>query len=41
MGWFLLGTVFGVILTCYGLGSIINKKFDTKEEFEKWWSRIK
>lgn len=36
-----LGVVLGMVLACYGFGTLINKKFDTKEEFDKWWSRIK
>lgn len=39
--YFLLGMVFGMLFTCYIIGSALNKKFDTKEEFDEWFSRIK
>lgn len=38
--YFLLGVVFGAILVFYIIGTAIYKKFETKEEFEEWYSRI-
>ena len=39
--FFLVGIIFGIIISGYLIGSKLDKKFDTIDEFKEWIARIK